>query len=222
MKPTLRIVAMSDSHNQHRRLPAPVPDGDVFVHAGDFGCTGRETDVRDFGAWVRTLPHRHKIVVAGNHDVSHDRDAAAARTWIGDGFTYLQEAGVEVDGLVFWGSPYTPAYAGWAFGLPHGEGMRRAWDRIPPRVDVLITHGPPHGVLDLSTGNLGPAGTHVGCEELRRAVDRVRPRLHVFGHVHGNPGDVVVGPTRFVNVAVVDDPGNKMTRGCVVIDLETA
>jgi Icc-related predicted phosphoesterase len=205
---------MSDSHNQHRRLPKPVPDGDVFIHAGDFGCLGKEGDVRDFGSWVRRLPHKHKIIIAGNHDMTHESRPGAARGWMGDGFTYLMESGTEIDGVRFWGQPYTPTFGGWAF-MRDRAGMRESCAKIPSGTDVLTTHGPPRGVLDLTID-----GVNAGCPELRETVEsRVRPRVHVFGHIHDGGGQSVeMGPTRFYNVAVCG-PMNRMERGCTVIDL---
>jgi len=204
---------MSDSHCQHRRLPSAVPDGDVFIHAGDFTCHGRENDIRDFGSWVRALPHRHKIVIAGNHDVALQTSTDSALGWLGRGITYLCDSGVTIDGVRFWGSPWHPRVGEWAFGLPRSE-LRYIWDLIPDDTDVLITHGPPAGILD-QTGD----DEHAGCAELLAAVQRVAPRVHVFGHVHEGAGAETVDATRFYNVAVTG-MGNRMKRGCTVIDMD--
>jgi Icc-related predicted phosphoesterase len=80
---------------------------------------------------------------------------------------------------------------------PRGSAARKYWDQIPDNLDVLITHGPPFGILDQVT----PGGTHLGCEELLKAVQEKKPKVHVFGHIHGGAGAFENGVTRFVNAA---------------------
>ena len=205
----MRIVCISDTHNLHDRLV--VPDGDVLVHAGDATSRGAERDLRAFDAWLATLPHRHKLVIAGNHDFGFERDAAAAR-WIAHA-TYLQDRAVTLEGVTFYGSPWQPAFYDWAFNLPRGAPLRAVWDRIPTGTDVLITHTPPHGVLDRTVG-----GEHVGCEELALAVARVRPKLHVFGHIHEGYGVLERDGTRFVNASTCD-VRYRPVQAAVVVDL---
>lgn len=216
----MRIVAMSDSHNQHRRVG--VPDGDVLIHAGDITCDGRsERHIRDFGDWLREQRHTHKIVIAGNHDRDFEEKPAWARFWLGGGIIYLHDESVVIEGFKFWGSPYTPAYAGWAFQLHGAERAKAHWAAIPIDVDVLVTHGPPAGVCD------NPEGQHVGCPELRAAYGCIQPFVHVFGHIHTCGGQTMAiaaegrrgqAPVHCFNVAVCAD-GNKMARGCTVIDI---
>ena len=112
------------------------------------------------------------------------------------GVTYLEDEEVEIEGLRLWGSPWQPWFYDWAFNLPRGPALRAKWDRIPAGIDVLVTHGPPHGVLD----HVG-RGEDVGCEELLEAVRRVRPRLHVFGHIHEGYGQLERDGVRFVNAS---------------------
>jgi predicted phosphohydrolase len=172
----VRLVCISDTHSRHRDIV--VPDGDVLVHAGDFTKRGREQEIADFNGWLAELPHRHKLVIAGNHDFLFERAPHVARGMLSNA-TYLEDSGCEIDGVRFWGSPWQPRFFDWAFNLDRGEPLRKKWERIPDRVDVLITHSPPHGVLDRVWD-----GQHVGCEELVAALARVRPRVHVFGHIH--------------------------------------
>ncbi len=151
----MRIVCLSDTHNHHDRVL--VPDGDLVVHCGDSTRRGTEKEIRRFAKWFAALPHRHKIVISGNHDFDFERNPAG-RTWI-TGATYLQDEGVE----------------------------------------ILLTHGPPMGILDRTY-----RGEHVGCEELTAAVARVRPKLHVFGHIHECAGELVQDGVRYVNAAICD------------------
>ncbi|MDP2308528.1 MAG: metallophosphatase domain-containing protein [Pseudomonadota bacterium] len=188
----MRIVCVSDTHSFHDRVD--VPDGDILVHTGDLSRRGSREDVRSFDRWLGALPHPHKVVIAGNHDFCFERDATA-RGWITNAI-YLQDEGCVIAGLKFWGSPWQPRFFDWAFNLDRGVQLREKWDLIPPDTDVLLTHGPPHGVLDVTY-----AGLVVGCEELRAAVSRVRPRLHVFGHIHEGYGRSEQDGTRFVNAS---------------------
>ena len=191
----MRVVCISDTHTAHRDLV--VPPGDLLVCAGDFTRRGDEADVRAFDAWLGELPHPHKVVIAGNHDFAFERDPAA-RTWLRHA-TYLQDSGLTVDGLKIWGSPWQPRFFDWAFNLDRGEPLRAVWDLIPPDTHVLITHGPPFGILDTTS-----RGQRVGCEALAEAVARIHPRLHVFGHIHEAYGTVTQDGTVFVNASSCD------------------
>jgi predicted phosphodiesterase len=195
----MRLVFASDTHTQHEHLV--VPEGDVFIHCGDFTMDGNLRDVQSFGAWVRTLPHAHKLVIAGNHDFSFEREPQTARGRLGDGhdgLTYLQDSGITIGGLRFWGSPWQPWFYDWAFNLRRGPEIAAKWELIPERTDVLVTHGPPHAVLDLVQGD------HVGCADLSRRVELLRPRVHAFGHIHEGSGTLQRDGTMFVNAAICD------------------
>jgi predicted phosphodiesterase len=189
----MRIVAISDTHGFHRSLQ--IPDGDVLVHAGDCTRYGRLAEVDDLNDWLGSLPHRHKIVIAGNHDSCFERDRDAAETLLTNA-TYLQDSAITLDGLHFYGSPWQPEFQQWSFNLPRGEPLREKWLMIPVETDVLITHGPPHGILDQIHDF-----QHAGCEELLAAVERLRPRVHIFGHIHEGAGVAERGPTRFINAS---------------------
>jgi predicted phosphohydrolase len=189
----LTLVCVSDTHGRHRELA--VPPGDVLLFAGDLSNHGQPADVSDFDDWLGSLPHPHKVIICGNHDFHFERDPADARRRIRHA-TYLQDSGTEIAGLKVWGSPWQPRFFDWAFNLDRGEPLRDKWAAIPAGIDVLLTHGPPYGILDRVVG-----GDHVGCQDLLEAVERVRPRLHVFGHIHEAYGVVRTGPTTFVNAS---------------------
>ncbi len=207
----LRIVCLSDTHMLHDRVE--VPDGDVLVHAGDFTNRGSEADVAAFGEFLARQPHRHKVVVAGNHDFLFEDDRARAVALLGD-VIYLQDAGVSIDGVAYWGAPWQPWFKNWAFNLERGEALAAKWELIPDATDVLVTHGPAQGVLDQVL-----SGEPVGCEELRRTLDRVQPRLHVFGHIHEARGSAQTGPTLSVNASNCD-VGYHPRHSAVVIDFD--
>jgi predicted phosphohydrolase len=206
----MRIVCISDTHAQHRRMT--IPDGDLLLCAGDFTRSGDEADVRDFDAWLGTLPHAHKVIIAGNHDFAFERTPDAA-TWIRHA-TYLQDSGCVVGGLRIWGSPWQPRFFDWAFNLDRGAPLKAVWDLIPDDTDVLITHGPPWEVLDVTS-----RGQRVGCEELAKAITRVKPRLHVFGHIHESYGQVERDGVIYVNASNCD-LRYRPVQAPIVVDLD--
>jgi Icc-related predicted phosphoesterase len=195
----LRIVCISDTHGQHARLR--VPEGDLVIHAGDFMAFGdRPKEIVDFNHWLGKQPHRHKVVIAGNHDLMFERHPGAATELLGNAI-YLENSGAELEGLTIWGSPVQPEFNNWAFNVARGAAIRRYWKIIPADIDILVTHGPPFGVLDQSH----PSTAHLGCEELAQAVEQLKPRLHIFGHIHGGHGQVAANGTRFLNASVVNE-----------------
>ena len=141
----LTLVCVSDTHGRHRDLT--VPPGDVFLFAGDLSNHGRADDVSEFDDWLGTLPHPHKVIICGNHDFHFERDPADARRRITHA-AYLQDSGTEIAGLKVWGSPWQPRFFDWAFNLDRGPDIAAKWALIPDGTDVLVTHGPPAGVLD--------------------------------------------------------------------------
>lgn len=201
-----RIVCLSDTHGRHDAIA--VPDGDILIHAGDLSMMGREAEVEAFADWFAAQPHRHKVVIAGNHDWLFERSPARARELMA-GVTYVLDEAVRVEGLTVWGSPWQPWFHDWAFNLRRGAEIRAKWDLIPAGTDILVTHGPPFGYLDgvprAWFGNEDAiAVEHVGCEELARALERVAPRLHIFGHIHEGYGQAMLGNTLLVNASNCD------------------
>ncbi|CEG36339.1 Phosphoesterases [Plasmopara halstedii] len=193
----MRVVCVSDTHGLHDDALA-IPNGDVFVHAGDFTDTGERSEVLAFNEYLGRLPHRYKLVIAGNHESSFDR-AFYPRFWQQYGHRqqydpdevralltnalYLEDQAVLIEGFLFYGTPWQPEFCNWAFNLPRGDALLKRWRHIPSDTDVLITHTPPMGHGDLV------GYQRVGCLDLLREVEsRVRPKLHVFGHVHEGYG----------------------------------
>lgn len=206
----MRIVAVADTHGYEADLGV-LPEGDCFVHAGDLCRAGTLDELERTAEWMLSLPHPHKIVVAGNHDWCFARESVAARALLGASITYLQDSECTLGGLRFWGSPWQPEFFGWAFNHPRGDELRAIWKRVPAGVDVLITHGPPRGFGDYVPGS-GPQGCDDLLEELQ---DRIRPSLHLFGHIHEDGGAWTSGGTVICNVTTWEGE-----RGPTVIDLE--
>jgi Icc-related predicted phosphoesterase len=195
----MRIVVISDTHGLHNGIE-DLPAGDVLVHAGDFMNSGYDPkDVLSFNRWLGEQPFKHRVVCAGNHDRYFQNSPHEARFFLTNA-TYLENTGVTIDNVTFWGSPYTPEFLNWAFMYTRGSGAKY-WDQIPDGLDVLITHGPPFGILDQVT----PDGEHLGCAELLESVEQKRPRVHLFGHIHGGAGIFESDVTRFVNAAYLNE-----------------
>jgi len=195
MSSTIRIVAMADTHLQHDGLV--VPDGDILVHAGDMLQHGSLDELARAADYLRSLPHRIKIIVAGNHEVCLEKRPKEARALL-DGFLYLQDEAATVAGLVFYGSPWQVKFRIWAFGATRGAELASKWAKIPDRVDVLVTHSPPHGFGDRIEWR--EEQRRVGCAELLARVRQVKPQLHLFGHIHQDRGQWTDGATTFANV----------------------
>ncbi len=187
----LTIVAMADTHNFHAGLV--VPDGDVLIHAGDMSRIGSLVELTEARDFLAVLPHRYKIIIAGNHDFAFERKPDAARSLF-ENFIYLQDEAYTLEGIRFYGSPWTPEFYHWAFNLPEGAPLAEKWALIPDDTDVLITHGPPYGIGD------GTNHERTGCRELLLRVQKVAPKLHLFGHIHQDRGRWQVGETTFINV----------------------
>ena len=189
----LRLILISDTHQLHREVE--VPDGDVLIHAGDFTMFSESLEaVADFNDWLGGLPHRHKIVVPGNHEFFLEADPSE-RSLLSNA-TLLINEGVEIEGLRIWGTPVNPLYGG-AFGLSSAKDRKRLYAEIPQNTDVVISHGPPYGILDTAP----VSGLHQGCRELLDAVTQIRPKLHVFGHIHDAYGVFQTEHTTFVNAS---------------------
>jgi Icc-related predicted phosphoesterase len=142
------------------------------------------------------VDHLHR----GNHDMLFQRFPDIARRSLTNA-VHLENSGITIDGVSFWASPFTPEFLDWAFMYPRGEAARQYWDQIPNKLDVLITHGPPYGILD----QVAPSTEHLGCEVLCRALEEKRPRVHIFGQIHGSAGSVENGITRFVKAAYLNE-----------------
>ncbi|MBI3927878.1 MAG: metallophosphoesterase family protein [Armatimonadetes bacterium] len=190
----MKIIVLSDTHGLHERVS--IPEGDLLIHAGDLTAHGSLRELSEFDRFLARLPHRHKIVIAGNHDWCFQRQPQQARSVL-KAAIYLQDESTVVEGLRIYGSPWQPWFMDWAFNLPRGEALRRIWAAIPDGTDVLVTHGPPFGILDRTA-----RGMHAGCQDLLDRVRDVRPALHVFGHIHEAYGQAREGTTLFVNASV--------------------
>ncbi|SNC59297.1 Predicted phosphoesterase [Marinobacter sp. es.048] len=210
----MRLVCISDTHSMHRQIPR-IPDGDVLIHAGD--CLGRGTldNVEDLNDWLGMLPHQNKIVIAGNHDWVFQETPALAREALSNAF-YLEDSGISLQGVNFWGSPWTPVFMDWAFMLEGGQALFDKWKLIPDNTHVLITHGPPKGFGD--EVDTGLRFQNVGCIHLLDRVDEVSPKAHIFGHIHEGYGEYLRGSTLLINASTCTER-YEPTNAPIVLDI---
>ncbi|KAI5804328.1 Metallo-dependent phosphatase-like protein [Geopyxis carbonaria] len=221
----VRFVCISDTHNASPLDGVfHVPPGDVLIHAGDMTNQGSYSELKKVAEWLKSQPHEIKLIIAGNHDgvtldhsflvnyanyfkwptiQSHAENvqlftSSEARA---AGIVYLCHQSQTItlrDGRRFtvFGSPWSPKHGLWGFGYEPANSLEQSvWKDIPANTDVLITHGPPKFHLDSSPTVIPPV--HGGCELLRQQVWTVRPKLHVFGHIHEGHGvERVIWDTR--------------------------
>lgn len=206
MQSPRRIVAISDLHEKWNELTNRIPTCDILVVAGDLTKGGDLAKVQEFNNWCFGLMDSDKVkdvvCIAGNHDKTAATDNESFRYFLPD-VTYLQDEGCEIQGLNIYGSPWTPSFFrnSWVFNADRGAEIRQYWEKIPENLDILITHGPPMGTCDYLKNNFEPKGAHVGCYDLRTAIEAKKPRVHICGHLHACYGIGILGSTMVINAA---------------------
>lgn len=214
----MKILHISDTHAFHGTFPDSRFEGiDLVIHSGD--CSNwkdpylNEQEVRNFIEWYKHVPIKNKIYVAGNHDTSIERRMVTPGDFAEAGIIYLENASTIIDGIKFWGSPITPTFYDWAF-MKARDKIYKVWELIPEDTDVLIVHGPPKGIRDLSFNRNGELEM-CGCLALMKRCYALKDKLKLvaFGHIHNMDGiDYNQGvsqysrtPTIFSNAACVYD-----------------
>jgi Icc-related predicted phosphoesterase len=205
----MKIICFSDTHKLHDQIEE-MPEGDVLLFAGDMCGRGGIKSIGRFNKWLGTLNYKYKIVVAGNHDMC--LEDPSLRNLAKDMITnavYLEDEEIIIDGIKFYGSPWQPEFLNWAFNLPRGPKLREKWALIPNDTNVLITHGPPHGIMDFAIYDK----INVGCQDLADRIQELSElKAHVFGHIHGDYGVVEMDGVTYVNASICTEeykPTNK-------------
>jgi Icc-related predicted phosphoesterase len=213
----LKVTLISDTHTKHGKVSQDLPGGDILIHAGDFMNSGWDAqEAAQFMHWFDSIDNYDtKVFISGNHDRWMQNEPEEVKGILEKYKTieYLQDEELVIYGdgpngdlpeenIRIYGSPWQPEFYNWAFNLPrNGEEMKAKWDAIPDNTDILITHGPAFGYLDIPGGQ----SVRVGCEMLRHRVDTIRPKIHVCGHIHGSWGHYFNGHTHFFNASVLDE-----------------
>jgi Icc-related predicted phosphoesterase len=195
----LKFVVLADTHSRHRGVK--LPKGDVLIHAGDISYRGEKLEVQDFFNWFCKQDFEHKIFIAGNHDFLFEKTKdKELDKLIPEKIIYLNDSGTSVNGINIWGSPITPKFFNWAFNRTRGDAIRKHWELIPPDTNLLITHGPPFGILDQVAND-----RHVGCKDLLHTIKEIKPEVHVFGHIHESYGTTKSFGIKFINASLTNE-----------------
>ena len=204
----MKAVVLSDNHTHY---DFETPEGDILIHCGDFTFHGNPKEMEKFKNYLKKQPHEHKLFIFGNHE-KVDKEITYWREYLedGTGAKCIHEKAYGIGDLNFFGSSYTPKYLNWGF-MQDEETRERYWENMIEGMDVLVTHGPPKGIM----GKIED-GTEIGCEYLRKFVDRVKPKYHFFGHNHAGAGVTSRNGTLFVNAAILTEHYQKSKPPIVV------
>lgn len=209
----LICVCISDTHSTHQYMQ--VPDGDILIHGGDFTKLGLQDEIEAFSKWLGKLPHKHKVVISGNHENSFDLEHEeqlnkdfysnnpinfnVARGLLKN-CIYLEHSSVTIEGIKIFGTPYQPIFYYWGWNRNDQE-LEKQYKDIPDDSDIVITHNPPYKILDKVCMSMG-GDPHVGCKHLREnLLKRVKPKVNVFGHIHEAYGIEKIDDTIFINAS---------------------
>jgi Icc-related predicted phosphoesterase len=209
----IKLSIISDTHTKHRGIEKEsLPGGDILIHGGDLMNSGYdEDDIWSFMEWYSTRPYQNIIFIAGNHDRKFQKDPARIKEILEEypNVIYLEDSHVDIpfeDGTnaKIYGSPWQPEFCNWAFNLPReGKELQEKWDSIPDDTDIVITHGPARGILDVSGAPYNEPD--LGCPLLRKRLDVMKPKIHICGHIHGGRGYYYNDHTHFFNASILDE-----------------
>jgi Icc-related predicted phosphoesterase len=229
----MRITVLSDTHTRHGLIPMEdLPGGDLILHAGDIMNSGyNKNDIHDFCTWFHSLDqYEDKVFIAGNHDRMFENHPLEANTIVNNygSVIYLQDDDFVIYGdgpngdmpennIRIYGSPWQPEFYSWAFNLPkNGIEISGKWEAIPDNTDILVTHGPAYGTLDTVAGR---QYDNLGCELLAERIERLKPKIHVCGHIHSGRGIEYKNRTLFINASVLDE-SYEYTQKPITIDFD--
>ena len=211
----MKIWHISDTHTYHGLLKVP-EDIDMVIHSGDATNPrdpyASEQEMLNFISWFGSLPIKHKVFVAGNHDLCIERNLVTKIDFMKNGIVYLENDYTEVEGIKIWGSPFTPSFGqGWAFNKKR-SALHDVWKEIPDDVDIVVVHGPPKGILDLAYHQLNCI-EFCGDEALRKRMYLLNPKLCLFGHIHNNENIINAGTMKLSNHNTIYSNGSVVTDG---------
>ncbi len=220
----MRVVCISDTHNCNLEK-LKLPEGDILLHSGDFSMNGTIPEVSQFNEQCGKIKNRYThgiYTCAGNHDFLAETDEALCRSLMPN-CNLLIDKSIEIDGVKFYFSPWTPWFFSWAFNFEEQniEQAQRCWANIPDDTNVLITHGPPRKILDRTPDHYAHMGRNVGCGQLfSRTVKLRNLLLHSFGHIHCSYGHEKFENTLYVNASICTEQ-YRPTNPAYVVDIDT-
>ncbi len=195
----MKLCIISDTHGKHKQLDLSDCEADVIIHCGDVSNIGRENEIKDFLNWFSKLNQfKHKIFIAGNHDFYFDNFKSYYEDKIPKNVIYLEDCGVLIDGLFFYGTPYQKQYGDWAFNL-RDEALKMHYNTLPEKIDILITHTPPLGILD------AVGSERTGTNYLYENIMRIKPKINCFGHIHEQYGVCFENGVKFINASILNE-----------------
>lgn len=211
----MKIVTLSDTHNRHAEIKN-IPEADIIIHSGDATNRGGISEVEDFLKWYGNLNYKHRIFIPGNHDFLFEKQPEFSKKLCDKyGVNLLIDESIKIDGYKIWGSPHTPWFHNWAFNkarTPVEAALYKCaeifpyWQMIPDDIDILITHGPPYGILDeLTYKDCAPKGEFIGCMDLANEIKRIKPMIHIFGHIHCGYGEFHKDGISYYNSSICDE-----------------
>jgi Icc-related predicted phosphoesterase len=211
----IKICTISDTHNQFDKIK--IPKCDILIHAGDISLWGKfqhlEKIMREFQGLKISGIVKKIILISGNHDVFFEQNRDIVKRIV-DKITYLEDSATKIGSLKIYGSPWTPRFGDWAFNLDRGHDIKHKWRLIPKDTDILISHGPPFGIRDFGYG-----GIHVGCKDLLDIVNKVNPKIHIFGHCHSGYGTTFKNETLFINASICNSK-YKMVNNPILFEID--
>ena len=207
------ITCISDTHNMLDQVI--LPETSVLIHAGDACGRGTDIELADFNAELGELVDLYGIervvFIPGNHDMIC-QDKAASQAILTNVTDYLIDEAVVINGVKIYGSPWQPEFHDWAFNLPRGPALAHIWSKIPDDTDILVTHGPPKG----HGGWVIRDGEDAGCEDLLKRIEVVKPKYHIFGHIHEGYGITKNDHTTFVNASICNHKYRPINKPIVI------
>lgn len=218
-----RIVFISDTHLKLKELE--IPEGDILIHSGDATMQGKTREIMTFNDELETIKDKFKriVFIPGNHDFGFQNNAREAIPALKNATDILIDKSVTIDGLKIYGSPWQPWFYNWAFNFYEfdafggGTQAQYKWSQIPDDTDILVTHGPPYGILD-EVLRYDEEIEHTGCPWLLQRIKVVKPKIHAFGHIHEGYGSITIEETTFINASSCDEKYKAVNKP-IVIDL---
>lgn len=215
----MRICGISDTHSYHRDIE--IPEADILICAGDITWRGELDIISDFTLWLKDIPIKHKIVILGNHELGTQKGykrEPAIDMIRSAGAHYLEDSDIVIDGVKFYGSPASPFFHAWEFNYQRGPEIAAVWDKIHTDTNILITHGPPFGILDEAPRDFGQF-ENVGCSDLSERIEKLtKLKAHFFGHIHAGYGFKDINGVQYCNVSTCTER-YKPTNKPIVIDI---